>query len=106
MRPEGQATDMIDAMVGRIGSQSPYIPVTFTVAMLKTLGLAASYQNQFKTDTALGEVVLTPDATTMDDYTLLNCFLMGFNEMRFNGTEAGYLITISGYLVVNDNMWS
>lgn len=106
MRPDGPATDMIDTMVGRVGSQVPYMPVTVTIAMLKTQGLAASYQSRFSTDTSLGEVVVTPDASTMDNFTLLNCYLLGFNEMRFNGGEVGYLITIGGYLVVNDNMWS
>lgn len=106
MRPEGPATEMLDAMVGRIGSQVPYMPVTLTAGILKTVGLAASYQNRFKTDTSLDEIVLTPDSTVMGNFTLLNCYLLGFNEMQFNGGQAGYLITIGGYLVVNDNMWN
>ncbi|WP_313411335.1 hypothetical protein [Atlantibacter hermannii] len=105
MRPDGPATDILPTMTGTVGSQVPYQQVTLTVHMLRTQGLAASYQQRFATDTALGEVVVTPDATTFGNFTLLNCYLINFNEMPFNGMDAGYVATISGYLVTNDNMW-
>lgn len=105
MRPDGPATDILPTMTGTIGSQVPYQQVTLTVHMLRTQGLAASYQQRFTTDTALGEVVVTPDATTFGNFTLLNCYLVNFNEMPLNGMDAGYVVTISGYLITNDNMW-
>lgn len=105
MRPDGKATNMLDVMAGRVGSQEPYIPVTVSIAILKTQSIAAAYQNQFVTDTTLGEVVVTPDATSMVDFTLHNCYLEGFGEMKFDGTDPGYLITIGGYMLVNENMW-
>ncbi|GCB39656.1 hypothetical protein CITFRE_17910 [Citrobacter freundii] len=105
MRPDGPATDILPTMTGTVGSQVPYQQVTLTVHMLRTQGLAASYQQRFTTDTALGEVVVTPDATTFGNFTLLNCYLVNFNEMPFNGMDAGYVVTISGYLITNDNMW-
>ncbi|WP_245168470.1 hypothetical protein [Enterobacter roggenkampii] len=73
--------------------------------VLKTQGLAASYQRKFATDTSLGELVVTPDATTFDNYTLLNGYLLNFNELPFNGTSAEFVITIGGYITVNDNLW-
>lgn len=105
MRPDNAATDIIPTMTGTVGSQSPYQQVTLTIHMLRTQGLGASYQQRFATDTALGEVVVTPDATTFGNFTVLNCYLVNFNEMAFNGTDAGYVATISGYLITNDNMW-
>lgn len=105
MRPDGPATDILPTMTGTVGSQVPYQQVTVTAHLLKTQGLAASYQQRFATDTALGEVVITPDATTFGNSTLLNCYLVNFNELPFDGSDAGYVVTISGYLVVNDNMW-
>lgn len=105
MRPDGPATDILPTMTGTVGSQVPYQQVTLTVHMLRTQGLAASYQQRFATDTALGEVVVTPDATTFGNFTLLNCYLINFNEMPLNGMDAGYVVTISGYLITNDNMW-
>lgn len=106
MRPEGPATDIIGTMAGTVGSQVPYQQVTITIHLLKTQSLGTSYQNQFLTDTALGEVVVTPDATTFGTVTALNCYLMNFNELLLNGTDAGYVVTISGYVPVNSNMWN
>ena len=54
MRPDTAATDIIPTMTGTVGSQAPYQQVTLTVHLLKTQGLAASYQRQFAADTALG----------------------------------------------------
>lgn len=105
LRPDNAATDIIPTMTGTVGSQTPYQQVTLTIHLLKTQGLAASYQQRFATDTALGEVVITPDATTFGNFTLLNCYLLNFNEMPFNGMDAGYVVTIGGYLTTNDNMW-
>lgn len=106
LRPDTAATDIIPTMTGTVGSQSPYQQVTATVHLLKTQSLGTSYQKQFATDTALGEVVITPDATTFGNYTLLNCYLVNFNEMGFNGSDAGYVVTISGYITTNDNSWN
>ena len=105
MRPDNAATDIIPTMTGTVGSQTPYQQVTVTVHLLKTQGLGASYKQRFATDTALGEVVITPDATTFGNFTLLNCYLLNFNELPFNGMDAGYVVTIGGYLTTNDNMW-
>lgn len=105
IRPDNAATDIIPTMTGTVGSQTPYQQVTLTLHLLKTQGLGASYQQRFATDTALGEVVVTPDATTFGNFTLLNCYLLNFNEMPLNGMDAGYVVTIGGYLTTNDNMW-
>jgi hypothetical protein len=62
-------------------------------------------QKRFATDTALGEVVITPDANTLSNFTVLNAYLVNFNELPFTGMDAGYVVTISGYILANDNMW-
>nr|WP_240782893.1 hypothetical protein [Escherichia sp. E1130] len=105
MRPDSNATDILPTLTGTVGSQAPYQQVTLTVHLLKTQGLAASYQQRFASDTSLGEVVVTPDATTFGNYTVLNCYLVSFNEIPMNGMDPGYVVTISGYLTTNDKMW-
>ena len=37
--------------------------------------------------------------------TLLNCYLVNFNELAFSGMDPAFVVTISGYMVTNDNMW-
>ncbi|HBV2215211.1 TPA: hypothetical protein MDR63_004757 [Klebsiella quasipneumoniae] len=105
LRPDGPATDIIPTMTGTVGSQAPYQQVTLTVHLLKTQGLGESYRQRFLTDTSLGEIVVTPDATTFGNTTLLNCYLVNFNELAFSGMDPAFVVTISGYMVTNDNMW-
>ncbi|MEQ9902570.1 hypothetical protein [Pectobacterium aroidearum] len=105
LRPDNAATDIIPTMTGTVGSQAPYQQVTLTVHLLKTQSLGASYQQRFASDTSLGEVVVTPDANTFGNVTIQNAYLVNFNELPFNGTDAGYVVTISGYVTTNDNMW-
>ncbi|HBX4000632.1 TPA: hypothetical protein MH027_09115 [Klebsiella variicola] len=105
LRPDGPATDIISTMTGTVGSQAPYQQVTLTVHLLKTQGLGESYRQRFLTDTSLGEIVVTPDATTFGNITLLNCYLVNFNELAFSGMDPAFVVTISGYMVTNDNMW-
>ena len=105
LRPDGPATDIIPTMTGTVGSQAPYQQVTLTVHLLKTQGLGESYRQRFLTDTSLGEIVVTPDATTFGNITLLNCYLVNFNELAFSGMEPAFVVTIGCYMVTNDNMW-
>lgn len=105
LRPDGPATDIIPTMTSTVGSQAPYQQVTLTVHLLKTQGLGESYRQRFLTDTSLGEIVVTPDATTFGNITLLNCYLVNFNELAFSGMDPAFVVTISGYMVTNDNMW-
>ncbi|HFR4127878.1 TPA: hypothetical protein ACSA7L_004606 [Yersinia enterocolitica] len=105
LRPDGPATDILPTMTGTVGSQAPYQQVTLTVHLLKTQALAVAYQNRFATDTSLGEIVVTPDANTFGNYTVLNSYLVNFNEITMNGMDPGYVATISGYIITNDNMW-
>lgn len=105
LRPDGPATDIIPTMTGTVGSQAPYQQATLTVHLLKTQWLGESYRQRFLTDTSLGEIVVTPDATTFGNITLLNCYLVNFNELAFSGMDPAFVVTISGYMVTNDNMW-
>lgn len=105
LRPDGPATDIIPTMTGTVGSQAPYQQITLTVHLLKTQGLGESYRQRYLTDTSLGELVVTPDATTFGNITLLNCYLVNFNELAFSGMDPAFVVTISGYMVTNDNMW-
>ncbi|HGY5183029.1 TPA: hypothetical protein ACNV5L_003367 [Citrobacter braakii] len=105
LRPDNAATDIIPTMTGTVGSQTSYQQVTVTVHMLRTQGLSNSYKNRIATDTALGEVVITPDSTTLSNFTVLNAYLINFNELPFTGMDAGYVVTIGGYILANDNMW-
>lgn len=106
MRPIGPATDVIGTMAGTVGSQAPYQQVEVTVHLLRTQGMGASWQKKLSDDTSLGECVLTPDATTFGDFTIFNTFITNFQEFGVTGMDAGFVVTLSGYILVNNNMWN
>lgn len=105
LRPDTSAADVIPTLTGTVGSQAPYQQVTLTVHMLRTQALAARWQNRFAEDTSLGEIVVTPDATTFNSYTVLNAYLTNFQEIAITGRDPGFVAIISGYIVTNNTMW-
>lgn len=105
LRPDTAAADVIPTLTGTVGSQAPYQQVTLTVHMLRTQALSAAWQNRFSTSTALGEIEVTPDASTFNSYTVLNAYLTNFQEINITGRDPGYVAIISGYIVTNNDMW-
>lgn len=105
LRPDTAAADVIPTLTGTVGSQAPYQQVTLTIHMLRTQALASSWQARFATDTALGEIVVTPDSNVFGDYTILNAYLVNFQEIAITGRDPGYVAIISGYIVTNNKMW-
>lgn len=105
LRPDTPATDVLPTLTGTVGSQIPYQQVTLTVHMLRTQALAAAWQNRFATDTALGEIVVTPDSNVFNDYTVLNAYLTNFQEINITGRDPGFVAMISGYIITNNDMW-
>lgn len=105
VRPIGPASDVLPTMAGTVHSQVPYQQVEVSIHMLRTQSLAAAWQRRMRKNTSLGEVVATPDTTTMDDFTILNTALTNFQEMPMNGTDVGFVVTLSGYITVNNDMW-
>lgn len=105
MRPLAAATDVIGTMAGTVGSQVPYQQVEITAHMLRTQALAAAWQRRLRSDTALGESVLTLDTTAMEDFTVLNTFLVNFQELTIAGSDVAFVVTLSGYITVNNDMW-
>lgn len=105
MRPSTNATDVLPTMTGTVGSQAVYQQVDVTIHMLKTQAMGASWQAQIADTTALGEMTLVSDASTFGDYTIYNGFIVGFGDVSANGSDAGYVLNISGYINVNNKLW-
>jgi len=103
---DGEATTYIPTMTGAVTSAEPYQMITLTVNLLKTQFVANLYKNQQETNSLLGDIVVTPDATTLGFYNLTNCSIRSVNELRFSGEDAGYVVTIGGYYLINSSAWS
>jgi acid phosphatase family membrane protein YuiD len=102
---EGETTMMIPTMTGLVASPMPFQPVTVTVALIKTTGLAQQWENQRTTLSTIGAVTVTTDATTLANYTFRNCAIDNVRELNFAGDDAGYIVTIKGYYSINNSLW-
>lgn len=106
MRPTTNATDIIPTMTGTVGSQTTFMQVDLTVHLLKTQALGNSWRSQMLDTTALGELTYVSDASTFDDFTLYNGYIVSFGDLPSNGSDPGYVLNISGYIIVNNNLWN
>lgn len=101
----GEITTQIRTLTGMVNSPEPYVPVVMTIHLVRSQALAQRYEEQQQTNSVLGDIYCTPDASTLSDYTVLNASILSVQEQRFNGTDAGYVITLGGYQQLNSSLW-
>jgi hypothetical protein len=103
---EGESTVFINTMTGAVTSQEPYLVVNVTMNLLKTQPLANAYKQQWETSSQLGECTVRPDSSTMSPWDFENCAIQSVRELSLNGRDAGYVVTIKGYYLINSDLWS
>ena len=103
---EGESTLMIPTMSGVVTSPEPYMMVSATINLLKTQNLAAVFKAQMENTTLIGDFVVTPDASTLPTYYVINAAIESVKEMGLNGEDAGFVITLKGYYLVNNALWN
>jgi len=102
---EGEVTRYLPTLTGAVTSPEPFQMVTLRLALLKTQPLAALYELQMDSRSLIGPGVVRTDSATLPPYELFNCGIMNVAELRFNGEDAGYNVTISGYVLRNAALW-
>lgn len=103
---EGDATTTIPTMTGTAQSPEPYQMCTITIHLLKTQNLANIYKAQMEASTLVGPATVYPDSAALGNYTIQNCAIKSVREMPMNGTDAGYVVTVTGYYVINNDLWN
>ena len=104
---EGKATTFINTATGAVRSLEPYQQITLTIHLLKTQALAPLYKAQIESDSTLGDGTVWPDVTTgLPPYNLTNCAIMDVREIPFDGLDAGWVITVGGYYIINNNAFN
>lgn len=103
---EGESTLMIPTMSGTVTSPEPYMMVSATINLLKTQNLAAVFKAQMENTTLIGDFVVTPDASTLPTYYVNNAAIESVKDMPLNGEDAGFVITLKGYYIVNNALWN
>lgn len=105
---EGNATTMLNTMTGRVTSPEPYMPATINIALIKTQQLADLYKTQMELSCVLGDCTVRPDVQGSGGigyYQLTNMAIESIGELSFAGTEAGYMVNLQGYYLINSALW-
>jgi hypothetical protein len=103
---EGEATGIIPTMTGIVTSPEPYMIVSVTLNILKTNGLAARYKAQMEDNTVIGNITVIPDTSALPNYLLYNCAIESVQPMKLSGEDAGFVVTLRGYYVINNALWN
>lgn len=98
---EGNATDLLPAMVSLVSSPAPYLSASLTMSIVRSSGLAQIYKTQIEDTTLVGLVTIWPDTDVLNPFVLNNVALESIREMAFAGMEAAIVVTARGYYNVN-----
>lgn len=98
---EGNATDLLPAMVCLVSSPAPYLSASLTMSLVRSSTLAQLYKSQIENTTLMGLVTIWPDTDAMNTFVLNNVALESVREMAFAGMEAAMVVTARGYYNVN-----
>src|SRR6516225_3481765 len=98
---EGNATDLLPAMVSLVSSPAPYLSASLTMSIVRSSSLAQLYKLQIEDTTLMGLVTIFPDTDVLNPFILNNVALESVREMAFAGLEAEMVVTARGYYNVN-----
>lgn len=105
IQPEGNITDLLDTMTGRVGSQAAKQNINVVINLVRSQSLATAYYNQIKKNTALGDLRIISDSSSQPDRTIRNAYIISRPEEALNGTQVKWNVTIGGYEIVNSDLW-
>jgi hypothetical protein len=98
---EGNATDLLPAMVSLVSSPAPYLSASLTMSIVRSSSLAQLYKLQVEDTTLMGLVTIWPDTDVLTPFILNNVALESVREMAMAGMEAAMVVTARGYYNVN-----
>jgi hypothetical protein len=98
---EGNATDLLPAMVSLVSSPAPYLAASITMSLVRSASLAAIYKTQIEDSTLVGLVSIFPDTDVLNPFVINNVALESIREMAMAGMEAAMVVTARGYYNVN-----
>lgn len=103
---EGQANTPIETATGVVQSPEPYQRVTVNAHLLRTQFLANSWKAQLESNVLIGEFTIRSDSAILNPYQISNGAIQNVDPLRFNGTDAGWTIMISGIYYINSALWN
>jgi hypothetical protein len=103
---QGESTTYIPTMVGGVTSGEPYQTVKVEINLLKTQSLSNVYKQRIQDLAQIGDFVVTPDAAPLDTYYINNGSIESVKPLKLNGTDAGFVVTLTGYYQINNSLWN
>jgi hypothetical protein len=98
---EGNATDLLPAMVSLVSSPAPYLSASITMSLVRSSTLAQIYKTQIEDTTLVGLITIWPDTDVLPPFIINNVALESVREMAMAGMEAAMVVTARGYYNVN-----
>lgn len=102
---QGNIVEGLPAMTGVVQSPQPYVLSQVKIHLLRSQALASQYKAQLELDGLLGNLRLYTDSSTFGEFDLVNTAITSIADTTFNGTDPGFVITITGTYYVNSSMW-
>lgn len=102
---EGEATRHLPVAVGVVTSPQVYLMGVVTLALVKSLPIAALYKQQLESNSILGDIVVRPDSTVLPPFDMSQVGIVDVREMSFNGEEPDVIVTLRGQYPVNSSLW-
>lgn len=105
---DGAATTPIPTMTGAVMSPEPYQQVTLVMNLIKAQALANQYEQRRLLNTLLGDGIVYPDTVAggLGNYAITNASIMNVRELNFAGGDAGYVVSVVGYYLINSSLFN
>lgn len=103
---QGNVVEPLPALTGVVQSPQPYIMVQAKIHLLRSQALGQQFKKQIELNGLVGNCRLYTDSSTLGDFDLFNAAITNVADMTFNGSDPGFVITITGTYKVNSDMWN
>jgi hypothetical protein len=106
VEPESGGGDLLAQMSGAVVSLRPYTLVKVRFGVVRTLTIGTTWYNQWKTNSAVGDVQVTPVTAVAPTHYILNAVISSVGRIAENGESADLPIVLTGMLALNSDLWS
>lgn len=103
---QGSVVEPLPALTGVVQSPQPYIMVLVRIHLLRSQSLGAQFKSQLELNGLVGNCRLYTDSSMLGEFDLTNTAITNVGNMTFNGTDPGFVITLTGTYKVNSDMWN
>lgn len=105
MAPETPASAYLPVLAAAVPSPNPFQIYAVVARILRTQPLAQAWENIRLSSTTIGDVVVTPDTTTLGPYRFTNCTFMNVDELGYAGKTPDYVIRLQGTYYINQSLF-